>query len=308
MALDVIVSGLCLGKRVPQLGVFLVFGFGLVQRLLGIVQSGLGIAQQGVSHLFQIDQQLDLLKLILKFQYLLFAAHQRGGTALHGIGQGGLLGGKLGFACVQLGLGGIQLPLRVGQLLLGLCKLALGFGLLFAVGLFGIVQLGGGILNKLGPAGHTVLLADGIQPVSHSIHSGLVFITVIIILCGICCFEITDGIIICGQFTVLHEHKSIQDAVTDGAGLLIGRKILRVLHLAHHGIFGAADVLGVLGQGDHGAQRDGVRVAQHLYHTLVGGFGHPALQQGQAVHIGLGIRSRVGGKLLHPQHGSVGRA
>ena len=189
-----------------------------------------------------------------------------------------------------------------------MCKLALGFGLLFAVGLFGIVQLGSGILNKLGPAGHTVLLADGIQPVSHSTHSGLVFVAVIVILCGICYFEITDGIIICGQFTVLHEHKSIQDAVADGAGLLIGRKILRVLHLAHHGIFGAADILGVLGQGDHGAQRDGVRVAQHLYHTLVGGFGHPPLQQGQAVHIGLGIRSRVGGKLLHPQHGSVGRA
>ena len=36
------------------------------------------------------------------------------------------------------------------------------------------------------PAGHTVLLADGIQPVSHSIHSGLVFIAVIVILCGIC--------------------------------------------------------------------------------------------------------------------------
>ena len=275
---------------------------------MGIVQSGLGIAQQGVSHLFQVDQQLDLLKLILKFQYLLFAAHQRGGTALHGIGQGGLLGGKLGFACVQLGLGGIQLPLRVGQLLLGLCKLALGLSLLLAVGLFGIVQLGSGILDKLGPAGHTVLLADGIQPVSHSIHSGLVFITVIIILCGICYFEITDGIIICGQFTVLHEHKSIQDAITDGAGLLGGRKILRVLHLAHYGIFGAADVLGILGQGDHGAQRDRVSMAQNLYHTLVGGFGHPALQQGQAVHIGLGIRSRVGGKLLHPQHGSVGRA
>ena len=189
-----------------------------------------------------------------------------------------------------------------------MCKLALGLSLLLAVGLFGIVQLGSGILDKLGPAGHTVLLADGIQPVSHSIHSGLVFITVIIILCGICCFEITDGIIICGQFTVLHEHKSIQDAVTDGTGLLIGRKILRVLHLAHHGIFGAADVLGILGQGDHGAQRDRVSVAQHLYHTLVGGFGHPALQQSQAVHIGLGIRSRVGGKLLHPQHGSVSRA
>ena len=49
-------------------------------------------------------------------------------------------------------------------------------------------------------------------------------------------------------------------------------------------------------------------MAQHLYHTLVGGFGHPTLQQGQAVHIGLGIRSRVSGKLLHPQHGSIGRA
>ena len=153
-----------------------------------------------------------------------------------------------------------------------------------------------------------MLLADGIQPVSHSIHSSLVFIAVIIILCGICYFKITDGIIICGQFAVLHEHKSIQDAITDGAGLLGGRKILGVLHLAHHGIFGAADVLGVLGQGDHGAQRDRVRVAQHLHHTLVGGFGHPALQQGQAVHIGLGIRSRVSRKLLHPQHGSVSRA
>ena len=84
-----------LGKCVPQLGVFLVLGLGLIQRLLGIVQGGLGIAQQGVSHLFQVDQQLDLLKLILKFQHLLFAAHQCGGTALHGIGQGGLLGGKL---------------------------------------------------------------------------------------------------------------------------------------------------------------------------------------------------------------------
>ena len=275
---------------------------------MGIVQGGLCIAQQRVCHLLQVDQKFDLLKLILKFQHLLFAAHQRGGTALHGIGQGRLLGGKLGFACVQLGLGSIQLPLRVGQLLLGLCKLALGLGLLLAVGLFGIVQLGSGILDKLGPAGHTVLLADGIQPISHGIHSGLVFIAVIVILCGICYFEITDGIIICGQFTVLHEHKSIQDAITDGAGLLIGRKILRVLHLAHHGIFGAADVLGILGQGDYGAQRDRGSVAQHLHHTLVGGFGHPALQQGQAVHIGLGIRSRVGGKLLHPQHGSVGRA
>lgn len=116
---------------------------------MGIVQGGLGIAQQRVCHLLQVDQQLDLLKLILKFQHLLFAAHQRSGTALHGIGQGRLLGGKLGFACVQLGLGSIQLPLRVGQLLLGLCKLALGLGLLLAVGLFGIVQLGGGILDKL---------------------------------------------------------------------------------------------------------------------------------------------------------------
>ena len=52
LALDVIVGGLCLGKCVPQLGVFLVLRLGLVQRLLGIVQSGLGIAQQGVSHLF----------------------------------------------------------------------------------------------------------------------------------------------------------------------------------------------------------------------------------------------------------------
>lgn len=70
-------------------------------------------------------------------------------------GRAALLGGKLGFACVQLGLGGIQLPLRVGQLLLGLCKLALGFGLLLAVGLFGIVQLGSGILDKLARRPHS---------------------------------------------------------------------------------------------------------------------------------------------------------
>ena len=103
-------SGLCAQQRVPQLGVFLVLGFSLVSAFWALFRAASAQPSGGLPHLLQVDQQLDLLKLIpLKFNTLLFAAHQRGGTALHGIGQGGLLGSKLGFACVQLGLGGIQL-------------------------------------------------------------------------------------------------------------------------------------------------------------------------------------------------------
>ena len=61
LVIDVVVSGLRLGQRIPQLNVVLILRLGLIQRLFGVAQGGFCVGQQGVCHLFQVDQQLDLL-------------------------------------------------------------------------------------------------------------------------------------------------------------------------------------------------------------------------------------------------------
>ena len=61
LVIDVVVSGLRLGQRIPQFDVILVLRLGFVQRLFGVAQSGFRVAQQRVCYLFQVDQQLDLL-------------------------------------------------------------------------------------------------------------------------------------------------------------------------------------------------------------------------------------------------------
>ena len=61
LVIDVVVSGLRLCQCIPQFNVVFVLRLGLVQRLFGVAQSGFRVAQQGVCHLFQVDQQLDLL-------------------------------------------------------------------------------------------------------------------------------------------------------------------------------------------------------------------------------------------------------
>ena len=61
LVIDVVVSGLRFGQRIPQFNVILVLRLGLVQRLFGVAQSGFCVGQQGVCHLFQVDQQLNLL-------------------------------------------------------------------------------------------------------------------------------------------------------------------------------------------------------------------------------------------------------
>ena len=61
LVIDVVVSGLRLGQRIPQFNVVLVLRLGFVQRLFGVAQGSFRVAQQGVCHLFQVDQQLDLL-------------------------------------------------------------------------------------------------------------------------------------------------------------------------------------------------------------------------------------------------------
>ena len=61
LVIDVVVSGLRLCQRIPQFNVILVLRLGFVQRLFGVAQSGFRVAQQGVCHLFQVDQQFNLL-------------------------------------------------------------------------------------------------------------------------------------------------------------------------------------------------------------------------------------------------------
>ena len=305
LAADVVVGGLRLSQGIPQLGVFFILRFGFVQCFLRVVQGRFGVAKQGVGHLLQIDQQLDLLELVLKFQYLFLTAHQRVGPVFHRVGQGGFLGGKFGFACVQLSLGGGEPGLGIGKLLFGFRELAFGLGFLFGKGLFGFVQPGGSIVDELGPAGGTLCRADGREPVGHGIHSGLVFVRIIVVQIGVFRLDVTNSIIICGQLAVLHEHHGIQNAVTRRGGFLPGGKILRILHPAHHGILGAAGILGVIGQGERGAQRDEIPVAQHLNHTLVGALGQPTLQNKETVHVVRGVGLRVCAQLLHPHHRAV---
>ena len=61
LVIDVVVSGLRLGQRIPQFNIVLVLRLGFVQRLFGVAQGSFRVGQQGVCHLFQVDQQLDLL-------------------------------------------------------------------------------------------------------------------------------------------------------------------------------------------------------------------------------------------------------
>ena len=61
LVIDVVVSGLRLGQRIPQFNVVFVLRLGFIQRLFGVAQGCFRVAQQGVCHLFQVDQQLDLL-------------------------------------------------------------------------------------------------------------------------------------------------------------------------------------------------------------------------------------------------------
>ena len=209
LGVDAVVGGLCLGEGIPQLGVFFVGGFGLVERFLRVVERGFGIGQQRVGHLLQVDQKLDLLELIFKFQDLLFAVQHLVRTALHGVGQGGFLlgqlrlaGGVLRFALLQLRFGGGELGFGLVELLLGLCKLAFGLRFLLVVGLFGIGQFGSGVVDEGFPAGGALCAADGGQPVGDGVHGCLVFIGIIVILVGVFGLDITDGVIIGSQLTV----------------------------------------------------------------------------------------------------------
>ena len=52
LVIDVVVSGLRLGQRIPQLNVVFVLRLGFVQRLFGVAQGSFRVAQQGVCHLF----------------------------------------------------------------------------------------------------------------------------------------------------------------------------------------------------------------------------------------------------------------
>ena len=173
------------------------------------MERGFGIGQQRVGHLLQVDQKLDLLELIFKFQDLLLAVQHFVRTALHGVGQGGFLlgqlrfaGGVLCFALLQLRFGGGELGFGLVELLLGLCKLAFGLRFLLVVGLLGIGQFGSGVVDEGFPAGGALCAADGGQPVGDGVHGCLVFIGIIVILAGIFSLDITDGVIIGSQLAV----------------------------------------------------------------------------------------------------------
>ena len=302
LAADVVVSILRLLQGIPQVGVFLIGGFRLVQRLLRVVQSRFGIAQQRVGYLFQVHQHLDLLQLILKFQQLLLATHQLVRTALHGIRQGLFAGGKLRFARVQLGFGAVQLRLCIGQLLLCLRKLTVCFGFFVVVLGPGVGQLCTGVLDQLRPPGCALCPADGLYPCGCVIHCRLILVRVIIIQAGIFHFEIASRIIIHGQAAFRQEYDIIQLAVTGGAALLVRGKMLRVLHGAHYRELLPAHVFGVLWQGEHRARFHRVAVAHHMHHALVRSLGHPAREQHQTVHIFCRVGPGVGGQLLQAHH------
>ena len=292
LGVDAVVGGLCLGEGIPQLSVFFVGGFGLVERFLRVVERGLGIGQQRVGHLLQVDQKLDLLELVFKFQDLLLAVQHLVRTALHGVGQGGFLlgqlrfaGGVLRFALLQLRFGGGELGFGLVELLLGLCKLAFGLRFLLVVGLFGIGQFGSGVVDEGFPAGGALCAADGGQSVGDGVHGCLVFIGIIVILVGVFGLDITDGVIIGGQLTVRDVDDGVQNAIAGGGSLLVGGKMQRVLHLPHHGIRGAGETIGAVRQGQRSADGDLFPVAHDMHDAFVGSFGHPAGQQQRAVHI-----------------------
>ena len=113
LVLDVVIGVLRFVQRIPQFHIIFVLRLSFIQGFLGVVQRGLRIVQQRVRHFFQVDQQLDLLQLILKFQHLLLAVHQLVGTGLHGVGQVLFLLGQFGFARFQLGLCIVQLLLGI---------------------------------------------------------------------------------------------------------------------------------------------------------------------------------------------------
>ena len=302
LVIDVVVSGLRLGQRIPQFNVIFVLRLGFVQRLFGVAQSGFRVGQQGVCHLFQVDQHLNLLQLLLKFQHLLLAAHQLVGTALHSVRQGSLLGGKLLFPGFQLRLGGIQLYLCVRQLCLCLGKLALGFGLLAVVlrARFGQLVVGG--VHQLFPPGGALHALDGLELFRYGIHCGLIFIGIIIIQSGVSCLDIAHRIIICGQSALRHKQDAVQLAIAHGAAFGIGGKMQRILHRAHHREHLPADPLGLFRQGQLGAQLHRAAVAHHMHHALPGSFRHPAGQQHRAVHVLRRIGLRVGRQLIQPRH------
>ena len=305
LVIDVVISGLRLGQRIPQFNVVLVLRLGLVQRLFGVAQGGFRIGQQGVGHLFQVDQHLDLLQLLLKFQHLLLAGHQLVGAALHGVRQCGLLGGKFLFPGFQLRLGGVQLLLRVCKLRLSLGELALGLSLLAVVlrARFGQLVVGG--VHQFFPPGGALHALDGLEVFGYGIHCGLIFIGTIIIQPGVFRLDIAHRIIICGQSALRHKQDAVQLAIAHGAALGIGGKMQRVLHRAHHREHLPADPLGPFRQGQLGAQFHRAAVAHNVHHALPGSFRHPAGQQHRAVHVLRRIGLRVGRQLIQPRHGGL---
>ena len=305
LVIDVVVGGLRLGQRIPQLNVVFVLRLGLVQRLFGVAQGSLRVGQQGVCHLFQIDQQFDLLQLLLKFQHLRFAGHQLVCTALHGIRQGSLLGGKLLFTGVQLRLGGVQLHLCVRKLCLRLGKLALRLGLLAVVLGARLGQLVVGGVHQFFPPCGALHALNSLEVFGHSIHGGLIFIRIIIIQPGVFRLDIAHRIIIGGQSAIRHKQDAVQLAVAHGAALGVGGKVQRVLHRAHHREHLPADVPGRFRQGELGTRLHRAAVADHLHHALTGGLRHPAGQQHQAVHVLRRVGLRVGRQLIQPRHGGL---
>ena len=223
-----------------------------------------------------------------------FAGHQLVGTALHGIRQSLLLGGKFLFPGFQLRLGGVQLLLRVLQLCLGLGKLALCFCLLAVVlrARFGQLVVGG--VHQRFPPGGALHALDGFELFGYGIHCGLIFIRIIIIQSGVFRLDIAHRIIICGQSALRHKEDAVQLAVAHGAALGIGGKMQRVLHRAHHREHLPADPFGLFRQGQLGAQLHRAAVAHHMHHALPGSFRHPAGQQHRAVHVLRCIGLRVG--------------
>ena len=215
-----------------------------------------------------------------------------------------LFAGRIvGFALLELGLGGGQLGFGIGEFLFRFGELALGFGFLLVVGLLGIGQLFVGVRDERFPAGDALGVADGGQPVGHSVHRRLIFVRIIVVEVGVFGLDVTNGVIIGGQAAVRHEHDVVQHTVAGGGRLLIRGKVQRVLHQADHRVFGAGQAVGVVRKGQRRSEGDLLPVAHDVHHALVSGFGHPAVQKDQTVHVFRGVGVRVCRELLDPQNG-----
>ena len=246
----------------------LVFGLGVQQRLPAFLHLGLTVGDQLFVVLY-LGQAVGVV--LLAVQILLLAVGQL-------------------LAAVRQFLGG------VGQLLVGL-------GLAVVIFLPAVVDLGLGLAHHLVVTGLAAHLIDGLHPVGHRIHQRAVLVVKAVQAGGALHRQIGFGVIVGGKRCVRHVQNHLHGAAAHAGRLPLKRKIVGIVHDAHHGegglVHGVAQIFVVRVQRQRVADVVAAvqRVHAGLHHTLVGVLRPAAVGQGQPVDDVLPFR--VGGQGVH---------